>query len=95
MINFKSTHYYKDGELIKKDYPSTEGLNAFEAVPMASMLAEIENAIGRPALVNKINGNIIIDVLDGKLYVTYNITPVKSVQPIEEEIAKFYTVQKK
>jgi hypothetical protein len=95
MINFKSTYYYKDGELIKKDYPSTEGLNAFEAVPMASMLAEIENAIGRPAHDYKINGDIIIDVLDGKLYITYNITPPQSVHPIEEEIAKFYTVQRK
>ena len=95
MINFKATHYYKDGELIKKDYPSTEGLNAFDAVPMASTLAEIEIAISRPAHVHKINGYIIIEVLDSKLYVTYNITPPESVQPIEEEIAKFYTVQKK
>jgi hypothetical protein len=95
MINFKSTHYYKDGEIIKKDYPFTEGLNAFDTVPMASMLAEIENAIVRPAHVYKITGYIIIEMIDSRLYVTYNITPPESVQPIEEEIAKFYTVQKK
>jgi len=90
MINFKATHYYQDGELIKKDYPSTEGLNAFEA-----MLVGIEIAIGRPAHVHKINGYIIIEVVDSRLYITYNITPPESVQPIEQEIAKFYTVQKK
>jgi len=95
MINFKATHYYQDGELIKKDYPSTEGLNAIEAVPMASMLVGIEIAIGRPAHVHKINGHIIIEVVDSRLYITYNITPPESVQPIEQEIAKFYTVQKK
>ncbi|TMI88699.1 MAG: hypothetical protein E6H08_17570 [Bacteroidetes bacterium] len=95
MINFKSTHYYKDGELIKKDYPSTEGLNAFESVPMASMLAGIEIAIGRPAHVHKINGYIIIEMVDSRLYVTYNITPPGSVDPIQAEIAKFYSVQKK
>ena len=95
MINFQSTLYYKDGELIKKDYPSTEGLNAFEAVPMASMLAEIENAISRPAHVYKINGYIIIEMVDSRLYVTYNITRPDYVQPIEQEIAKFYTIQKK
>ncbi len=95
MINFKATHYYKDGELIKTDYPSTERLNAFDAVPMASMLARIEIAIGRPSHVHKINGDIVIEMVDSRLYVTYNITPPESVQPIEQEIAKFYTVQKK
>ena len=95
MINFKATHYYKDGELIKKDYPSTEGLNAIEAVPMASILAGIEFAIDKLAHVHKINGDIVIGTIDSRLYVTYNITPPGSVQPIEQEIAKFYTVQKK
>ena len=95
MINFKSTLYYKDGELIKKDYPCTEGLNAFEAVPMASTLAGIEIAIGRSAHVYKINGYIMIEMVDSRLYVTYNITRPDYVQAIEEEIAKFYTVQKK
>jgi len=95
MINFKATLYYKNGELVNKDYPSSEGLNAIEAISMASILTGMELAVGRPASVHKINGNIIVESLDSKIYITYDVNPPDSIEPIEQSIAQMYTVQKK
>ena len=95
MINFKATNFYKDGVLIKKAHPSSDGLNTIEAVSMASILAGIEFAICRLAHVYKINGHIVIETVDSMLYIKFNITPPESIQPIDDEIAKIYTVQRK
>jgi hypothetical protein len=94
MPEYRIERHYVNGELAKSIIPKTDGWDMADIVAMSSLAGGLDMAFGIYPYQYKINGAIYLTVDYDKIYVDYDITPLEAIPQLEQELSRFYTIQK-
>ena len=83
MSNIKTFLSFSNGEITEPDYSNFD-------IPSMTVVGGIRFAIGPLVYQNKLNGKILIEIKDEKLYADYEVESTKVSQALQQVISENY-----